>query len=147
MCYNSFIIKKNFFNEFPQKTIYGRLQNWSQFFTNLASNAFPCNIFALPHWLWTWSGNLLWSMYIFRKNMTELFISAQHTVGHHSSIGLVLWSEFILNCTDSDSLEKNNTWGEFSSAVHFPPYFFIFLPDLEMHLFETFFLLLRIPKE
>ena len=24
------------------------------------------------------------------KNMTELFISAQHTVGHHSSIGLVL---------------------------------------------------------
>ena len=67
MCYNSFIIKKKFFNEFPQKTIYGRLQNWSQFFTNLASNAFPCNIFALPHWLWTWSGNLLWSMYIFRK--------------------------------------------------------------------------------
>lgn len=123
MCYNTFIIKKIFFNEFPQKTIYGRLQNWSQFFTNLASNAFPCNIFALPHWLWTWSGNLLWSMYIFRKNMTELSISAQHTVGHHSSIGLVLWSDFILNCTDWFSWEKQHMgWIQFCS-----PFFPLFL--------------------
>ena len=147
MCYNSFIIKKNFFNEFPQKTIMvdcktgpSSLPTWHQM---------PFLVtFLLSHtWLWTWSGNLLWSVYIFRKNMTELFISAQHTVGHHSSTGLVLWSDFILNRTDADSLEKNNTWGEFSSAVHFSPYFFIFLPDLEMHLFETFFLLLQIPKE
>ena len=54
------------------------------------------------------------------EKMCRAIYLCAHTVGHHSSIGLVLWSDFILNYTDShakswligEDFDAGRDWGQ-----------------------------------